>query len=145
MNLLDAIVGGGAAPIDPRDLTEQYNTALSPDEEKAFSQWAGSKIKDLYDYDLRGAWKDIVSGKIVPDERGHLPDTYKKPNHATFSAESVYSTPEMPGGKWVEKNYKWHYVPSEVNLKYRSPSELMDYFKANEPDVRLVLPKKAKK
>lgn len=145
MNLLDALVGGSEAVSDPRDLSAQYNTQLSPEEERAFRAWAGDKINDTYDYDLRGAWRDIMSGKIQQDERGHLPDTYKKPNHPTFSVESIYSSPETPGGKWVEKNYKWQYVPSNINLKYRSPSELMDYFKTREPDVKLVLPKKAKK
>lgn len=145
ISLLSSLLDGVDSGSDPRDLTAQYNTQLSPEEERAFQAWAGDKLKDTYDYDLRGAWKDIVSGKIQQDERGHLPDTYKKPNHPTFSNESIYSTPETPGGKWVEKNYKWQYVPSETNLKYRTPSELMDYFKTREPDVRLVIPKKAKK
>ena len=30
----------------------------------------------------------------------HFPDTYKRPSHPTFSNESIYSTPENPGGQW---------------------------------------------
>lgn len=66
-----------------------YDTALSPTEEKQFAAW-----KQQYaprdsggDYDLRGAFK---SG-FKPDANGHWPDTYKKPNHPTFSDESVYA------------------------------------------------------
>lgn len=144
MGLLDAIMGAAPTELqsDPRDLTADFNTPLSPEEEAAFQKWAGTRIKDTYDYDLRGAWKDIAAGKISEDDRGHLPDTYKKPNHPTFSNESIYSSKDMPGGKWVEKNYKWQYIPSQTNLRYRTPEELSEYFKKHEPDVRLVLPRR---
>jgi len=35
----------------------------------------------------------------------HFPDTYKRPNHPTFSNESIYSTPENPGGSWTGEKY----------------------------------------
>lgn len=31
----------------------------------------------------------------------HFPDTYKRPNHETFSNESLYSVPENTGGRWA--------------------------------------------
>lgn len=147
MGLLDTLVAEKDASVseDPRDLTEQFNTPLSPEEEAAFQKWAGKKIRDIYNYDLRGAWRDISSGKVIPDERGHLPDTYKKPNHPTFSKESIYSTDDTPGGEWVEKNYKWQYIPSDTNLRYYSPQELQDYFRTKEPDVRLLLPERTQR
>lgn len=36
---------------------------------------------------------------------GHFPDTYKRPIHETFSNESIYSTPENPGGYWKGETY----------------------------------------
>lgn len=35
----------------------------------------------------------------------HFPDTYKRPNHPTFSDESIYSIPENPGGHWDGETY----------------------------------------
>lgn len=83
---------------------ETFNTNLTPDEEKSFQSW-----KQRYapqdsgeDYDLRGAFK---SG-YVPDERGHWPDTFKKPNHPTFSVESKYVkfAPEL-AGRWEGETF----------------------------------------
>src|SRR5262245_34549188 len=67
-----------------------YDTPLTPDEETQFQTW-----KQKYaprdsgaDYDLRGAFKE----GLTPDPvTGHWPDTYKKPNHPTFSVESKYA------------------------------------------------------
>ena len=46
----------------------------------------------------------------------HFPDTYKLPEHPTFSDESIYSNENTPGGRWHE-NYsnsgRWVYEPSE--------------------------------
>ena len=38
----------------------------------------------------------------------HFPDTYKRPSHPTFSNESIYSTPERPGGSWKGESYSPH-------------------------------------
>jgi hypothetical protein len=35
----------------------------------------------------------------------HFPDTYKRPQHPTFSNESIYSTPENPGGEWKGEKF----------------------------------------
>ena len=78
---------------------DQYTTALSPDEERRFQQWArryGIRMEPGWneDYDMRGLWKS--SPDISPDPRGHWPDWYKKPFHPTFSNESIYATPDAP-------------------------------------------------
>jgi hypothetical protein len=114
-----------------------YDTPLDPQQETAFRQWAGPKIADTQDYDLRGAW--------VADARqagnGHLPDTYKKPNHPTFSAESQYSTPDNPGGRWVEDGRGgWVFWATPANVQYRDANALMGYFNRVEPDSMLILP-----
>jgi hypothetical protein len=54
---------------------------------------------------MRGYWKANPGGK--PDSRGHFPDTFKLPNHPTFSAESKYATPGAPrwtGDKLIRPN-----------------------------------------
>lgn len=80
---------------------ETFDTKLSPDEASKFQQW-----KEKYapndtgeDYDLRGAFK----AGLKPDAKsGHWPDTFKKPNHPTFSNESQYATGEnaLRAGHW---------------------------------------------
>ena len=59
---------------------------------------------------------------------GHGPDTFKLPNHPTFSEESVHSTPEKSGGRWQQGDEdRWYFHPSEHNLKNKSPEELGEY------------------
>lgn len=37
---------------------------------------------------------------------GHYPDTFKKPNHPTFSDESIYHSEATPGGRWRGNTYE---------------------------------------
>lgn len=131
---------------DRLDYTDKYNTALSSDEESGFQDWIarnsavhGRNLShDLYDYDLRGQYKDSGGVDIEP---GHGTDRYKKPNHPTFSNESVYhGTDGHEGGAWAEENGKHNYTPSRTNLEMRSPAELQKYFDEVEPDIELKLP-----
>jgi hypothetical protein len=134
--------------------TPSYDTELSPSEEIAFNLWVNKqypskKVEDVTkDYDLRGAWKEINKGSVKFDERGHLPDTYKKPNHITFSNESKYHSKETPGGVWYSKpiegkntnskTEQWHFQPSAHNIKTNGKENMVNYFKKFEPDVRLM-------
>lgn len=81
-----------------------FDTRLSPDEEAKFREWKQKYAPEDSgeDYDLRGAFKSGFS----PDTRGHWPDTYKKPNHPTFSNESIYA-PQAPekAGRWQGETY----------------------------------------
>lgn len=125
----------------PRDLRDKFNTALSPQEEAQFQAWAKKtgRESDTYDYDLRGAWK--ADAKAATN--GHLPDTWKKPNHPTFSVESQYSGPAsgLIGGQWVDKGKgRWAFKASEYNAQNMTPEELRKYFAEREPDSELVLP-----
>jgi len=123
-----------------------FNTELTPEAEKRFQLWAqevsqglGKDIlMDLYDYDLRGYFLDMAER----DEGGHGPDTYKKPNHPTFSNESKYHGSKNPlggkwlGGKWGENTFK----PSREMLKLtHTPQMLEEYFKKEEPGIKLIL------
>lgn len=116
------------------DLTGKYNTKLTPDEEKRFEAWAKANGRqgDTYDYDLRGAWKDDAQTA----ENGHLPDKWKKPNHPTFSDESVYNGKDgKAGGKWVQgPDGKWRFLASDWNVKNMGEDGLSEYFRQNEPE-----------
>lgn len=125
---------------DPRDLTTMYNTALTPEQEAQYQDWAkaNGRQNDTYDYDMRGAWLNGVE----QSGNGHFPDTFKKPNHPTFSKESKYSGVDgFEGGQWVgdDKN-GWQYKASPTNMHWRSPQELQDYFQRVEPHAKLIVP-----
>lgn len=129
---------------DPMDFSSKYNTKLSGAEESKFQQWAqkSGRAGDTYDYDLRGAWKELQSGKMSEDARGHLGDKYKKPNHPTFSDQSVYHGRDgYKGGSWGDQGGKYTYTPSENHLWSRD--ELSKYFSAREPDA-ILLPARGK-
>ncbi len=85
---------------DPR-----FNTKLTPEQEKLFQAWK-AKIAPQdsgYDYDFRGAFLKNMS----PDPATqHWDDTFKKPNHSTFSIFSQYAK-QMPqmAGSWNGNTY----------------------------------------
>ena len=126
----------GQVEIDPYDFTDRYNTKLSPKEEAQFEKWAkkNKRLEDLYDYDLRGFWKE--GGEFA--DNGHGADTYKKPNHPTFSDQSRYHDPKMtPGGTWDEVNGATMFTPSPYNLQMMPSDAMKKYFEKYEPNVVL--------
>lgn len=86
------------------------------------------------DYDNLGA---LLAG-FKPDARGHLPDTYKLPNHITFSTDSVYN--DGGAGSWQKISGTWYFTPGPTNLKHHSMEELRQYFRKHEPNSVLVDP-----
>lgn len=99
---------------------KSYDTKLTPAEEDAFQQW---KLKFApndsgADYDLRGAFK---SGLTPDPKTGHWPDTYKKPNHPTFSNESQYATGEdsARAGHWEGDTFVPANAPSQMQSSAR--------------------------
>lgn len=123
---------------DPPPRVDDYNTPLDEGKEAQFQKWLSKAgmAKDLENYDLRGFWKS--NGTAAPN--GHLTDEYKKPNHPTFSEESIYSGPATTGGKWIDLGKgKWRFEASAHNLKNMTPRQLRNYFKLKEPDSELVL------
>ena len=120
-----------------QDLTEQFNTVLSEKDEKLFQSWAygNGRIGDLYDYDLRGAWKEIVSGSMSEDERGHLGDKYKKPNHPTFSTESVYANARPDrAGTWSRTAKGINVFTKPDGSSMNEDRYLKKYFQLREPN-----------
>jgi hypothetical protein len=104
---------GTKAAVDPT----KYDTKLTADEEKKFQDW---KTKNApgdsgQDYDLRGAFK----AGVQPDpETGHWPDTFKKPNHPTFSDQSQYAQdrPDL-AGRWDGETF----IPPQQRVASAGP------------------------
>lgn len=130
--------GGATDDPEPPDYSDRYNTKLSSPDEKQF-QAAHPNPGDSFDYDMRGAWK---SGATQAGN-GHYPDTFKKPNHPTFSDQSQYHGVDgNVGGSWGggQNGQPWSYTPSATNLQMHGAQGLQDYFKRTEPDVSLAMP-----
>lgn len=71
-----------------------YDTPLTKDQEARYQKWRATLPKPLQyegDYDLRGYWLDPGTVKDGIKDGQHFTDTYKKPNHPTFSVESKYA------------------------------------------------------
>lgn len=121
-------------------MADQFVTPLDQQQEVQYQQWRQALPGNLQndgDYDLRGAY---VSG-LKPSENNHLPDTYKKPNHPTFSRESAYSTDQTPGGEWVDLgNDKWAFNATQYNVDSYGLDKLKSYFQQYEPNSQLILP-----
>jgi hypothetical protein len=125
------------------DYTDRYNTKLPPDQERQYQQWLATlpmRQRNTFDYDMRGAFK-AGAGQAA---NGHFPDTFKKPNHPTFSSESQYNgVAGNEGGTWHQApDGTWNFMVSGTNLSHRTPEELEDYFKKAEPgnSVQFVTP-----
>lgn len=138
----DNFYGKGERPLTlPDDMSGQYNTQLTPDEESAYQAWAKGqgREKDVFNYDLRGAWKELQSGTMSEDERGHLGDKYKKPNHPTFSTESIYNGKDgYQGGVWSRNGNVDVYTPQH-KLTPEQAKRLRLYFAKYEEGVALNL------
>lgn len=103
---MDAPPTGLAPPPSiARPPEQSFETALSPSEEQQFQSWKKQYAPQDSgaDYDLRGAFK----AGVAPDAAsGHWPDTFKKPNHPTFSVESQYaSAAPDKAGSWNGDQY----------------------------------------
>lgn len=93
--------------------SDDFNTKLTDEEELEYQQWYQDMknqgyILDAdvgYDYDFRGAFK---AGFSPSEVGGHWVDTWKKPNHQTFSNDSIYAKGEYTkyAGIWDGENFK---------------------------------------
>lgn len=62
------------------------------------SQLQGRDVSaDEQDYDLEGYFNTLKATPV--DGAGHLPDTFKKPNHPTFSDQSEIQCPSY-SARW---------------------------------------------
>lgn len=103
---------------------QPYTTSLTSSEEKQFKAWkqAYAPGDSGEDYDLRGAFK----AGVTPDpETGHMPDTFKKPNHPTFSIESQYlRAAPLSAGRWTGPNHDIYAPPPSMVRPQGPPGAL---------------------
>lgn len=131
---------------------QHFNTPLSDNEQGMYAEWLDSASKekgrdlsqDTADYDLPGYWKWSQSAVQTENERGHLTDQFKKPNHPTFSEESQYSGAPSAwggtyqGGTWADDGSS--YTPTAEMLRTtHSLDKLKAYMIQYEPDAKLNL------
>lgn len=65
----------------------------------------GLKVEEDKTYDYKGYFEsDPQAAMKTARGGGHFPDTFKTPNHPTFSNESKYSAPWAEGGSWTNEN-----------------------------------------
>lgn len=74
-----------------KQLATQKGLSLNPDDPEHAYDWRAY-------FENKTPVMDVESIGL-----GHYPDTYKLPNHETFSNESIYSNPLRPGGKWINE------------------------------------------
>jgi hypothetical protein len=127
--------------IDPEMLyRNKYNTTLNKRQTKKFNKWVEQEsvaqkrdiLMDLGAYDVQGFYK---SGDYKNrDNDGHGTDTYKKPNHPTFSNQSKYHGADgFYGGEWKPDGA---YQPSKQTLELYGEDYLRDQFlkEPNRPE-----------
>jgi len=115
--------------------TDRFNTPLTEEEQKEFDNWVAQESKrrgrnilmDKGAYDVQGFWK---SGDYTRMKDGHGFDTWKKPNHPTFSNQSIYHGVDgFYGGNWTPES---GYQPSKQSAAIYGPSYYNRIF-AEEP------------
>lgn len=124
----------------------KYNTELTENEFNEFIKWVNLEsarqgrdiMMDMGAYDIQGFWK---SGDYLKmDEDNHGSDKWKKPNHPTFSNQSIYHNVDgFQGGTWQDDG---GYIPSEHTKKLYD-AEYYNWLFGREPHrpEYLVLPK----
>jgi len=78
------------------------------------------------DYDLESAYNNLDYNKMTAWAKdpmnNHLPDTYKLPNHSSFSNQSMYYKPGMPAVKWQGDNAVPDLTQATDALSVKKPS-----------------------
>lgn len=119
--LIKVGVANGFRNID--DIKDQYNSFYSDQQN--------------YDYDM-ARWDDEVEDKNeLFNHQGHYTDKYKKPNHPTFSDESIYSNEQTPGGKWGYQNGHDTFTPSEYQVNTYGPQHIVQGLR-NQGDTDVI-------
>lgn len=119
---------------DLASIINHYNT-FQAGGRLTFEQWKSqmqSKYPDIEmdntkaGYDYNRYFNDNYDDAIRQlSALRHFPDTYKLPNHKTFSNESIYSRGPMMGGRWVNDST---FSPSIINRQ-----QYPDVYKEDRP------------
>jgi len=95
---------------------ENYNTPVRPDMMPDYNNWLNKSAHPLdiqsaqagtSDYDYGGLYNQMMQNRQAQagyNYENHFPDTFKKPNHPTFSDQSQYAMFGNPGN-WVGNDY----------------------------------------
>ena len=95
--------------ISTEELIKALQTANQLKIGKEYDQYEtenGNRLGYIPDYSYAA---NALAGNInkattnTPGMYPHFSDAGKLPNHVTFSNESIFSTPQHPGGHWEEK------------------------------------------
>lgn len=108
-------------------LSNSCNVDLGEDE-RFYKYWKARHIPydPGYDYDYRGYYR---SNMPLPTSGLRWSDYYRKPNNPVFTETSIYSTPEHPGGRWINNITYATFRPSAWMKKYPERIvELKAYF-----------------
>lgn len=118
-----------------KDPENHFNTVLPEEEEKEFQKWLEKAKEDGYiseadtgiDYDYRGYWREFPKRGREITQNGHFPDRYKKPNHPTFSKESVHARDAwgVYAGSWNGETFE----QPRVSYPRAEQLEYLDYLK----------------
>ena len=135
------LANGGKIPFveqDPEMINkDKYNTLLNKKQTKKFDKWVQQEninqgrniLMDKGTYDVQGFWKS--KDYKNRDSDGHGTDTWKKPNHPTFSNESKYSGVDgQYGGNWGKNG---SFQPSKQTMDLYDPAYYMRLF-GSEPN-----------
>ncbi len=131
---------------------KSFNTKLNVQEASDFALWKLEELKqsgkdwskDMQDYDVQGFFK---SGKTLMG--GHGTDKFKKPNHSTFSNESMYSGSKTrtgkgvyEGGAWGKRDGRDTFTPHKSMFKNKThdPETMSKYFESYESGSELIFP-----
>lgn len=118
------------------DMSDQYNTPLNSYEQLLYDQKFGAD--KTFDYDMQGWFK--ANPDASPHTGSHYPDTFKKPNHPTFSDESIYHGVDGNfGGHWGHDDKGDNFTPGKNNLN-QGVDRLQQYFDNHEQGVTLMSP-----
>lgn len=109
----------------PTNFTPDFDTILSDEQAAGYPAWKQQYApKDSgQDYDLRGAY----AAGLKPAANGHWADTFKKPNHPTFSDQSRYAGYGTPG-RWEGERF----IPAPAGS---TPAKQMDLVGRLAPQV----------
>lgn len=125
--------GPAARRLGYGDETNGFNAELTQGAERAYQRWPGQSGDSGQDYDLRGAFSEGTDR----DPSGHLPDTWKKPNHPTFSNESIYAKYGNPGhwngDQFVQPDGTRGPFPEQSGLPSGVPQWLTKYMSEQPP------------
>lgn len=109
----DNMVSSGNKFFNP----DNFNTPIPDNRKIEYANWAKNNVFDSgHDYDYQGAF--LAGFDRSKDPNGHLPDTFKKPNHPTFSVHSKYATGAYKkyAGSWAQIDNTDIYKPAKATL-----------------------------